>query len=218
MNITWFIIRGSGIVAFALLSASLLWGLMVSTKVFGRAIKAKGLQWLHESLGLAAVLASIIHIVSLSMDEYIDFSWADILIPGFTEWRPLAAALGGVAFWSLLVVALSFYVKKWIGQNVWRSIHYLSFGTFVAALLRGIFSGTDTANPSVTGLYLGSTLLVVMLTAIRIISSREPKPKRVRAPSKADSGSPLSDPRSARPISPAEGRELENSLPESLSR
>ena len=38
MNITWFIIRGSGIVAFALLSASLLWGLMVSTKVFGRAI------------------------------------------------------------------------------------------------------------------------------------------------------------------------------------
>jgi sulfoxide reductase heme-binding subunit YedZ len=175
VNITWFIIRGSGIVAFSLLSASLLWGLMVSTKVFGRAIKAKGLQWLHESLGLAAVLATTIHVVSLSMDEYIDFSWADILIPGFTEWQPLAAALGGVAFWSLLVVALSFYVKKWIGQNLWRSIHYLSFGTFVAALLHGIFSGTDTANPWVAGLYLGSTLLVVMLTAIRIISSREPK-------------------------------------------
>ncbi len=175
MNITWFIIRGSGIVAFALLSASLLWGLMVSTKVFGRAIKAKGLQWLHESLGLAAVLATIMHIVSLSMDEYIDFSWADILIPGFTEWRPLAAAMGGVAFWSLLVVALSFYVKKWIGQNVWRSIHYLSFGTFVAALLHGIFSGTDTGNPWVAGMYLGTTLLVVMLTAIRVISSKEPK-------------------------------------------
>jgi sulfoxide reductase heme-binding subunit YedZ len=175
MNITWFIIRGSGIVAFALLSTSLLWGLMVSTKVFGRAIKAKGLQWLHESLGLAAVLATVIHLVSLSMDEYIDFSWADILIPGFTEWRPLAAALGGVAFWSLLVVALSFYVKKWIGQNVWRSIHYLSFGTFVAALLHGVFSGTDTANPWVAAMYLASTVLVVLLTAIRIISSREPK-------------------------------------------
>lgn len=187
MNITWFVIRGSGIVAFALLSASLLWGLMVSTKVFGRAIKAKGLQWLHESLGLAAVLATIIHVVSLSMDEYIDFSWADILVPGFTEWRPLAAAFGGVAFWSLLVVALSFYVKKWIGQNVWRSIHYLSFGTFVAALLHGIFSGTDTGNSWVSALYLGSTLLVVMLTAIRIISSREPKPRRIPAKAKATS-------------------------------
>ena len=187
MNITWFIIRGSGIVAFALLSTSLLWGLMVSTKVFGRAIKAKGLQWLHESLGLAAVLATIIHVVSLSMDEYIDFSWADILIPGFTEWRPLAAALGGVAFWSLLVVAMSFYVKKWIGQNVWRSIHYLSFGTFVAALLHGIFSGTDSSNPWVAGLYLGSTLLVIMLTAIRIISSKQPKRRTTppRSPAKA---------------------------------
>jgi predicted ferric reductase len=188
MNITWFIIRGSGIVAFALLSASLLWGLMVSTKVFGRAIKAKGLQWLHESLGLAAVLATIMHIVSLSMDEYIDFSWADILIPGFTEWRPLAAALGGVAFWSLLVVAFSFYFKKWIGQNAWRSIHYMSFGTFLAALLHGIFSGTDTGNPWVAGLYVGSTLLVVMLTAIRIISSKEPKrrPTPARNPAKAE--------------------------------
>lgn len=175
MNITWFVIRGSGIVAFALLSASLLWGLMVSTKVFGRAIKAKGLQWLHESLGLAAVLATMIHIVSLSMDEYIEFGWADILIPGFTDWRPLAAALGGVAFWSLLVVALSFYVKKWIGQNAWRSIHYLSFGTFLAAVLHGVFSGTDTANPWVAGLYVGSTFLVVLLTAIRIVSSKEPK-------------------------------------------
>ncbi len=175
MNITWFIIRGSGIVAFALLSASLLWGLMVSTKVFGRAIKAKGLQWLHESLGLAAVIATVIHLVSLSMDEYIDFTWADILVPGFAEWRPLAAALGGVAFWSLLVVALSFYVKKWIGQDTWRSIHYLSFGTFLAAVLHGVFSGTDTGNPWVAGLYVGSTVLVVLLTAVRIISSREPR-------------------------------------------
>jgi sulfoxide reductase heme-binding subunit YedZ len=191
MNITWFIIRGSGIVAFALLSASLLWGLMVSTKVFGRAIKAKGLQWLHESLGLAAVLATIMHIVSLSMDEYIDFSWADILIPGFTEWRPLAAALGGVAFWSLLVVAFSFYFKKWIGQNAWRSIHYMSFGTFLAALLHGIFSGTGTGNPWVAGLYVGSTLLVVMLTAIRIISSKEPKrrPTQARNPAIAEASS-----------------------------
>lgn len=179
MNITWFIIRGSGIVAFALLSASLLWGLMVSTKVFGRAIKAKGLQWLHESLGLGAVLATAIHLVSLSMDEYIGFGWADILIPGFTDWRPLAAALGGVAFWSLLVVTLSFYVKKRIGQNMWRSIHYLSFGTFLSALLHGLFSGTDTGSPLVAGLYLGSTLLVVLLTAVRIISARDPK-QRVR--------------------------------------
>jgi sulfoxide reductase heme-binding subunit YedZ len=186
VNVTWFVLRGSGIVAFALLSASLVWGLMVSTKIFGRAIKAKGLQWLHESIGLAAVLATVVHLVSLSMDEYIDFTWLDILVPGFTDWRPLAAALGGVAFWSLLVVTMSFYVKKWIGQNAWRSIHYLSFGTFVSALLHGIFSGTDTSNPWVAGLYFGSTILVVMFTAIRIISSREPKRRTptARAPAK----------------------------------
>lgn len=181
MNIIWYIVRGSGLVAFGLLTISLLWGLMVSSKVFGRAVKAKGLQWLHESLGLAAFLATVVHIVALSMDEFIDFSWVDILVPGVADWRPLPTTLGIVAFWSLVLVSFSFYVKKWIGQSTWRTIHYLSFGVFVSGLLHGVFSGTDTSNPFVAAVYIGSTVAVVLLTVIRVIASRE-KALPVRRP------------------------------------
>lgn len=173
MNVTWYIIRGSGFVAFGLLTASLLWGLMVSSKVFGRAVKAKGLQWLHESLGLAALLATLIHMVALLMDEFIDFTWVDILIPGASEWEPLAVALGVVSFWSMAVVSLTFYVKKWIGQGMWRSIHYLSFGVFVAAAGHGILAGTDTTHPVAIGAYVASVASVVLLTLIRVVGSRE---------------------------------------------
>ena len=134
MNLTWFIIRGSGIAAFALLSASMIWGLMVSGKMLGRAVRAKGLQWLHESLGLAAVVSTAIHMIALSMDEFIDFTWFDILVPGVSTWEPLAVTLGVVSFWTLVAVSFSFYIKKWIGQAAWRSLHYLSFGAFAAAL------------------------------------------------------------------------------------
>ncbi|MGI9528949.1 MAG: hypothetical protein ACR2NG_04500 [Acidimicrobiia bacterium] len=173
MNLTWYIIRGSGFVAFGLLTASLLWGLMVSSKVFGRAVKAKGLQWLHESLGLAALLATIIHMVALALDEFIEFTWVDILIPGASAWEPLALALGVVAFWSMAVVSLTFYVKKWIGQNMWRSIHYLSFGVFVAAAGHGVLAGTDTTHPVAIGVYVASVASVVLLTAVRVIGARE---------------------------------------------
>ncbi|MEN8113274.1 MAG: hypothetical protein ABFS21_02705 [Actinomycetota bacterium] len=175
MSLTWFVIRGSGIVAFGLLTASLVWGLMVSSKVLGRAVKAKGLQWLHESLGLGALLATVVHVVAVWLDEFIEFTWLDILLPGAAEWEPLATALGVVGLWTLAIVSLSFYVKRWIGQSAWRFMHYLSFGAFLAALSHGAIAGTDTGNPMLVGLYLSSLVAVVMLTAIRVLTSREPK-------------------------------------------
>ncbi|MEN8235559.1 MAG: hypothetical protein ABFR89_11645 [Actinomycetota bacterium] len=175
MSLTWFVIRGSGVVAFGLLTASLVWGLMVSSKVFGRAVKAKGLQWLHESLGLGAVIATVVHVVAVWRDEFIEFTWLDILLPGAADWEPLATALGVVGLWTLVVVSLSFYVKRWIGQTAWRLLHYLSFGAFLAALSHGAIGGTDTGNPFLVGFYLSSLVAVVMLTAIRILTSGEPR-------------------------------------------
>jgi sulfoxide reductase heme-binding subunit YedZ len=188
VTLTWFIIRGSGLVAFALLSGSLVWGLLVSTKVFGRAVKAKGLQWLHESIGLAAVLATVVHMVALSVDEFVDFTWFNILVPGVSQWEPLAVTFGVVSFWTLLIVSFSFYIKKWIGQQVWRSIHYLSFGAFAAALAHGVMAGTDTSNPWVTGMYLSSVAAVVLLTAIRVMSGQSSSRRRPASSAEAQPG------------------------------
>ena len=185
MNLTWFIIRGSGLAAFALLSASMIWGLMVSGKMLGRAVRAKGLQWLHESLGLAAVVSTAIHMIALSMDEFIDFTLFDILVPGVSTWEPLAVTLGVVSFWTLVAVSFSFYIKKWIGQAAWRSLHYLSFGAFAAALAHGVMAGTDTLNPWVAGGYTAAAVSVTLLTIIRVVGSgttgRQPSSSRKRA-------------------------------------
>ncbi len=186
MNVTWIIVRGSGIAAFVLLSASMVWGLWISTKTFGRAVKAKGLQWLHESLGLAALAATVIHMVALSLDEFIGFSWWDIMIPGVATWKPLAVSLGVVSFWSILLVSVSFYVKRWIGQSAWRSIHYLSFGAFVAALAHGVMAGTDSGTPWMSALYVGAGVAVVALTAIRLAASSRSKESEVRSQTSDD--------------------------------
>ncbi|MCZ7533925.1 MAG: hypothetical protein M5U23_11085 [Acidimicrobiia bacterium] len=186
MNVTWIIVRGSGIAAFVLLSASMVWGLWISTKTFGRAVNAKGLQWLHESLGLAAVAATVIHMVSLSMDEFIDFGWWDIMIPGVATWKPLAVSLGVVSFWSILLVSASFYAKRWISQSAWRSIHYLSFGAFLAALAHGVMAGTDSGTPWMTALYVGAGVAVAALTAIRLVASSRSQASEVTRPTTDD--------------------------------
>ncbi len=172
MNIEWMVIRGSGIVAFALLGASSVWGLLVSTKVLGRAVKAKPLTWFHESLGLGALIATVVHLVALTMDDYVEFGWVDVLVPGVASWNSMAVSFGVMAFYGLAVVALSFYVKGIIGQKAWRTIHFLAFGTFLAALVHGIMAGTDSGHPAVVGLYFGSTLLIGALVALRMIQQR----------------------------------------------
>ena len=193
MNIEWIVIRGSGLVAFGLLAASTIWGLMVSTKLFGRAVKAKPLTWFHESLGLGALIATGVHMVALTMDQYVDFGWIDVLVPGVASWEPTAVALGVTSFYGLAVVTLSFYVKGIIGQKAWRTIHFLAFGTFTAALIHGVLAGTDTANPLATGLYVGSGVLVVGLLILRIVQQRA-APARSARVRPAPASEPASDP------------------------
>ena len=171
MSLSWFIIRGSGVAAFALIASALLWGLLTSSRVLGRAVGAKALQRFHESLGLGALLATIIHIVAVRMDTFVEFTWRDILVPGASQWEPLATTLGAVGFWSLAVVTLTFYVKRWIGHDRWRALHYLAFGTFLASLLHATLAGTDGGNPYLLGLYLSSLVAIVLLTVIRVVTS-----------------------------------------------
>lgn len=195
MSLEWMIIRGSGVVAFAALSAATIWGLLVSTKLLGKLVKAKPLTWFHESLGIAALVATAVHIGVLSVHDYLDFTWGEILVPGVSDWRRGAVALGVVALYGLVVVVGSFYVKKHIGQKTWRLIHFASLGVFLASLLHGISAGTDTRAPLMLGLYLGSALVVAALIAVRITGQEE-------APAIAARRGPEPDPATTRADGP----------------
>ncbi|MBT8207220.1 MAG: hypothetical protein KJO18_03005, partial [Acidimicrobiia bacterium] len=82
-------------------------------------------------------------------------------------WEPLAVAFGVMAFYGMVVVIASFYVRQRIGQTAWRMIHYLSFGVFASSAAHGLMAGTDSGNPVVIGLYGSTIAAVVMLTILR---------------------------------------------------
>lgn len=209
MTITWFIIRGSGLAAYAMLGIATIWGLLLTTKVMGRAVKAKGMSWFHESIGLAALAATAVHMVALGLDEFMDFGARELFIPGASPYRPFAVALGVSGFYGMALVALSFYVKGWIGQRAWRAIHYSAFGTFAATTAHGVMAGTDTANPVASVMYIGFTVAVLLLLVIRVASVRAPEARAGRV-------LPTRNPAvSARPIdgkSDSDGRPAESTV------
>ena len=195
INFEWLLIRGSGIVAFALLAASSIWGLLLSSKFLGRRVGAKPLTWVHEALGIGALLATGLHMAALVADNYFFYGPRELLLPGASTYRPLAVAWGVVAFYALFLVTASFYVRPLIGQTVWRAIHYLSFGTFLAAGIHGITAGADTTNAAVMSMYVGSFAIVTLLVVFRADKDEAEaaaprRPSRPRAEASTAEGRP----------------------------
>lgn len=183
----WFLARGSGIVAHLLLTTAVVWGLALTTKVLGGGKTTRKLMLSHETISLAAVVATLVHVAALVADTWVHFGWAEVLVPGASSWRPLAVGWGVAALYALLVVTFSFYVRARIGQRTWRWLHFGAFGTWAAATLHGITAGTDSGGLPMVLLFVGSTALVVSLAVLRAITYGRTR-RRPRAAPREEAG------------------------------
>jgi predicted ferric reductase len=136
---------------------------------------------LHEYASILGLVFAVIHALSLLGDHYIGYSLAQLLVPfASTAYRPFWVGLGQLAFYLMIPVTFTFYVRRWIGGRAWRMIHYLSFGLFALALAHGVLSGSDSGASWVQWAYAASGLSLVALTIYRIQVSRRPA-RRVAA-------------------------------------
>ncbi|HZJ47404.1 MAG TPA: ferric reductase-like transmembrane domain-containing protein [Acidimicrobiia bacterium] len=170
MNLTWITVRGSGIIAFALLAAATIWGLVISSKTLSRAVSTKNTTYVHEAFSIGSLFATVIHVVALLTDEYVDFGLRQVLVPGASPWKPVAIALGIVALYGMVLTSFTFYIRQRIGQRVWRGVHYLTYGVFSAALIHSIQAGTDSHGIFAFALYGGTTLVIVTFTILRVLT------------------------------------------------
>ena len=83
-------------------------------------------------------------------------------------YRPLWVGVGQLAFYLMVVVYVSFYLRRRIGQRGWRMLHYTTFLAFVGATAHGLMSGTDTPAPWAFWSYAARPPLVGFLLGYRI--------------------------------------------------
>ncbi len=171
-QIWWFLARSSGIVAWALLTASVLWGIVLSTDLFPRNRRPAWLLDLHRWLGGLTCGFLGLHLVTLWADSYIEFTIADFLIPFHSTWKPTAVALGVVATWLLVIVQATSLARKRLSNGAWRAVHLASYAAFVLGGVHGSMAGTDAMQP----MYQFSNLLglsaVVGLALHRAVKGR----------------------------------------------
>jgi sulfoxide reductase heme-binding subunit YedZ len=175
----WLLARASGLTAYALLTCSVLAGLVVKSRPFGRAVRPAAAADVHRFLALLGLGMLVLHGVALTLDRTIHLSPVALVVPGASSYRPLPVALGVVACELAALIVVSFPVRRRIGMRNWRRLHWLTYLVFAAATVHGLAAGTDSARPWASDLYLGAVTAVVFAAAWRALDRpTRPIPER----------------------------------------
>jgi hypothetical protein len=183
-HLTWYVARSAGIVSWAMVSASVLWGLALSTKALGRRPRPNWLLDLHRFLGAAALVFTGIHVGSIMLDSYVHFGLVEVLVPLTGSWHPVAVAWGIVAMYLLVAIEITSLLRSNIPKRWWRGVHFASFPLFAVATVHGLTAGTDATNTALRVAMAVVVLAVTMLTVRRIADSAGSGPRADRVPAR----------------------------------
>ena len=165
----WYVTRSAGIIAYLLLWLSTVWGLAVPSKIFDKTLHGVYTFDFHQFISLLAIGFTMLHMGVLMLDKYLPYSLVQVLVPFTSAYRPVWIGIGIIAFWLMLLVTVTFYVRRQIGTRAFRVIHWLSFLAFIGAAQHGIFSGTDTPLWSMKLVYETTFISVVFLTVYWLV-------------------------------------------------
>lgn len=165
----WYLTRAAGLMGYFLIWLSTAWGLVVSSKILDP-IMDRGFTYdFHEYLSWLGLAFIATHVIVLMADKYLPYTIWQVLLPFLSPYRPLWVGIGVIAFYLSLLVTATFYLKKYIGMELFRKIHYLSLVAYFGATLHGLYAGTDSVLPIANLLYKGTFLVTLFLVMYWVV-------------------------------------------------
>ena len=165
----WYLTRAAGLMGYFLIWLSTFWGLVVSSKILDSFMDRGFTFDFHEYLSLIGLGFIAVHVIVLMADKYLPYSIWQVLIPFLSPYRPFWVGLGVIALYLTLLVSVTFYLRKKIGMEAFRKMHYLSLVAYLGSTLHGLYAGTDSALTITNILYKGTSLITLFLLAYWLI-------------------------------------------------
>lgn len=155
-SLFWYVARGSGMVAYVLLTAAVVVGIAVSKRWHGEGWPRMVVESLHRSLATTFLAFVLVHTVTILVDPFTRFGLADVAVPFFSAYRTAWLGLGIIATELAVAIAASVLVRDRIGYRAWHALHLLTYAVFPLSLLHGLGTGTDTRTTWATLVYATS--------------------------------------------------------------
>ena len=179
----WLASRSAGIVAYLLLSASVVLGLAIALRIAPPRLTPV-LRSVHERFALLSLGALAAHGLLLLGDGFLRPGLSGILVPFAIDYRPVWTGVGILAGYLTAALSLTYYARERIGARRWRTAHRLIPIAWAMAVVHVIGAGSDAGS-----LWLQLPLALTMSLALTLLGYRllggrpvRDAPSRRRAP------------------------------------
>ena len=167
----WYVARSSGIVAYLLLSSSVVLGALMA----GRAKftwPRFAVEEVHRFLALLAGVFIVVHGLALLLDTVVPISLAQALVPFASPYKPFAVGLGVLAAELAAAVGITNLFRSRMPHRLWRRAHYLTLGVWGLATAHGFLAGTDRLDPWFAAIVAGTISSVAIVLVSRFSPQR----------------------------------------------
>ena len=103
----------------------------------------------HTWTGYALLLACLLHPLILLASSTAKFRVRDILYPVHSPSQPFENAIGAIALYCVVVVAVTSYFRLRLGRKLWKSFHFVIYAAALALFWHSIFTDPNLKNSSV---------------------------------------------------------------------
>ncbi len=169
---TWYLNRGTGVVLLVLLTLVTVLGIAATGRGFSALWPRFATQALHRRLALLATVLLGVHATTAVVDDYVDITWWQALIPVGATYKPLWLGLGTLALDIFAALAITGALRSRMPARAWRGIHLTAYLCWAIAMAHGVGIGTDARASWYLGLTLGCGALVLAATTVRIVKVR----------------------------------------------
>jgi methionine sulfoxide reductase heme-binding subunit len=172
----WYLTRATAFSAYLLLTASVILGMLRSIARTAHERLSWVVDEVHQYAGTLMVVMMLLHLITLYLDPFLPFTIVNLLVPANEPYRPTGVNFGVFAFYTVVGVAASSWLRRFIAYRAWRLLHYLSFIAFALVTAHGWLSGSDSDEPWMHAIYLASAASVAFLVLVRLVSGASSAP------------------------------------------
>ncbi len=164
-HIWWYVTRSSALVAWILMTLSVVWGVLLATRALRHIDNPGWLHDLHRYLSGLSILIIGLHVVSLMLDGWLHFSISEVLVPFTTDFKPVATAIGILGLYLFVAVQATSMVMHRLPRRFWRFIHLASYALLGVVAFHAGMIGTDVGS----GWYTLLSVSLIVVAALAII-------------------------------------------------
>ncbi|MCM3882571.1 ferric reductase-like transmembrane domain-containing protein [Frankia sp. R82] len=158
-----------GYTAFFLMTATVIWGVLLATRALDRHVRRPTLYGGHMTLAILALAASVVHaqVHFFRHDAYYDETKIWLPWLGGAKW---AVAVGILGLDLVIAVAVSIWFQHRVSYRRWHRFHWLAYPGFILIAVHSTVASRETSFGVIWAAMAAVLFIALALGAMRVLS------------------------------------------------